>query len=340
MLRYQHGGRIYNKDIILDFSVNINPLGMPTEVKQSIINNIDTFQTYPDTDCTLLRKKLSQVEEIPFDNIVCGNGADDIIFKIANVLNSKNALIISPTFSEYEKSLKCNIKYYPLMESNNFRIQSNIMDYLKGVDVFYLCNPNNPTGTLIDTSLMDLIINQCIKNRITLIVDECFLDFVSNGISFKRYFNRNLNLIIIKAFTKIYSMAGIRLGYALVNSSKLCKNIADSGQAWNVSSVAQVCGLSALDCTDYIQRTQEYITQEREYLTNNLKALGFKVYPSMTNYILIQSKLDLYNLLLKNKILIRECSNYRGLDKSYFRIAIKSHKENTILIDNIKSIMR
>lgn len=340
MLRYQHGGRIYNKDITLDFSVNINPLGMPTEVKQSIINNIGTFETYPDTDCTLLRKKLSQVEEIPFDNIVCGNGADDIIFKIANVLNSKNALIISPTFSEYEKSLNCNIKYYPLMESHNFRIQSNIMDYLKGVDVFYLCNPNNPTGTLIDTSLMDLIINQCIENGITLIVDECFLDFVSNGISFKRYFNRNLNLIIIKAFTKIYSMAGIRLGYALVNGSKLCKNIADSGQAWNVSSVAQVCGLSALDCTDYIQRTQEYITQEREYLTNNLKALGFKVYSSMTNYILIQSKLDLYNLLLKNKILIRECSNYHGLDKSYFRIAVKSHKENTILIDNIKSIMR
>lgn len=340
MLKYQHGGRIYNKDINLDFSVNINPLGMPTEIKQSIIKNIDTFETYPDTDCTLLRKKLSQVEEIPFDNIICGNGADDIIFKIANVLNPKNALIISPTFSEYEKSLNCNIKYYPLMAHNDFRIQLNIINYLKNVEVFYLCNPNNPTGTLIDTSLMDLIINQCIKNRITLVVDECFLDFISNGISFKKYFNRNLNLIIIKAFTKIYSMAGIRLGYALVNNPKLCKNISESGQAWNVSSVAQVCGLSALDCVDYIPKTQKYITQQREYLTNNLKALGFKIYPSVANYILMQSNLDLYNLLLERKILIRECSNYRGLDKSYFRIAVKSYKENKTLIDNLKSIMR
>lgn len=337
MLKYHHGGRIYDKSVKLDFSVNINPLGMPKEVKQSIIDNIDNFETYPDTECIKLRKKLSQVEKVPFKNIVCGNGADDIIFKVSQVLNPKSALILSPTFSEYEKSLNCDIKYYPLKCSNNFEIQLDILKHLNQVDVFYLCNPNNPTGMVVREGLMDLIVKKCQQEKITLIVDECFLNFVINGISFKRYLNSDLNLIILRAFTKIYSMAGIRLGYAMCSNSKVCKDISNYGQAWNVSSIAQVCGLSALNCIDYIDKTQKYVEIERSFLKSNLESLGLKVYPSVANYFLMQSNLDLYNLLLREKILIRECSNYIGLDNSYFRISVKSHKENLFLIDTIKN---
>ncbi len=342
MLNSMHGGRIYDKDIDLDFSVNINPLGMPIAVKQSIVDNIDHFETYPDTDCTRLRGALSQWEGVPFENIVCGNGADDIIFRLAKVLHPRKVLLLSPTFSEYERSLEglgCSIGYYPLDSLQGFAIQESILEYLSSVDVFYLCNPNNPTGALLEPSTMELIVSKCIQEGITLIVDECFLDFVIGGVSFKSYLNSGLNLVIIKAFTKTYSMAGIRLGYAMCSSVALCNALANCGQSWGVSSVAQVCGISALSCLDYVSKTQTYIHTEREYLVENFKALGFKVYPSVANYILVQSPLDLYNLLLPKKILIRDCSNYRGLGKGYYRFAVKSHKDNLTLIQTLERLV-
>lgn len=337
----QHGGEIYNKSIKLDFSININPLGMPDRVKQSIIDNVDNFEIYPDTQCIELRKKLSKVEGVPFENIVCGNGADDLIFRIGQSLRPRNALMLSPTFSEYEKSLEdCRVKYYPLREEFNFKIQHDILEYISNVDVMYLCNPNNPTGILIDDSIFNLIVDRCIKENVTLIVDECFLDFTTNGKSFKRYLNSNINLIILKAFTKIFSMAGIRLGYALCSNSKICERISNCGQSWSVSTVAQVCGVSALDCIDYFSKTREYIKTEKEFLTSNFKSLDLKYYPSDANYILVKSSIDLYSKLLGESILIRECSNYVGLDNSYFRIAIKRHQDNIILIDTLKKIFR
>jgi len=341
MIRNHHGGRVYDKLINLDFSVNINPLGMPKEVKQSIVDNVDSYDIYPDTECLQLRRKLSQVENVDFENIVCGNGADDIIFRISQTINPKRVLILSPTFSEYEKSLNgCEIKYYPLKEDFNFKIQPDILDYISNIDIFYLCNPNNPTGQIIDESLMDLIVHKCRLENVILLVDECFLDFVINGISFKKYLNSELNMIILKAFTKIYCMAGIRLGYALCSNSNLCDKISNQGQAWSVSTVAQVCGLSALGCIGYIQKTRDYIQNERQFLVRNLNRLGLKTYPSEANYILIKSKLDLYNLLLEQKILIRDCSNYIGLDSSYFRVAIRKHEENQTLIDTLNRILK
>lgn len=340
-MKNYHGGRVYDKNIKLDFSININPLGMPSVVKQSIIDNVDNFEIYPDTDCLKLRKKLSKIENVPFENIVCGNGADDLIFRISKAIKSNRALLLSPTFSEYEKSLEdCIIKYYPLKNTLDFKIQPDILDYIHNIDIMYLCNPNNPTGTLIDDNLFDLIVDKCIHENITLIVDECFLDFTIHGKSFKRYLNKNINLIILKAFTKIYSMAGIRLGYALCSTSDLCNKIFSCGQSWSVSSVAQICGLSALDCSNYIQDTKTYIQKEREFLISNLKRLNIKYYPTTTNYILLQSSLDLYSLLLNYGILIRNCSNYVGLDKSYFRIAIKKHSENIILINTLEKILK
>lgn len=339
-MKNSHGGEIYNKNIKIDFSININPLGMPTTVKNSIIQNVDNFEIYPDTECLELRKKISLIEKVPFENIVCGNGADDLIFRIASALTPNKALILSPTFSEYEKSLMdCKIKRYTLKSKYNFKIQSDILDYISNIDIMYLCNPNNPTGVLLDSNLYSSIVDKCIKENVTLIVDECFLDFTMNGKSFKEYLSLDVNLIILKAFTKIYSMAGIRLGYALCSNTDLCEKIFNSGQSWSVSTVAQICGLSALDCTEYIEHTKKYIQTEREFLFSKLKKMNLKFYPTNANYILIQSNLDLYSLLLKEDILIRDCSNYIGLDSSYFRIAIKNHGDNITLVNILEKLL-
>jgi threonine-phosphate decarboxylase len=342
---YCHGGGIYDKDVRLDYSVNLNPLGMPKAIKDAIVESVDSFQTYPDTDCTTLRTKLSQVEGVPIHNVVCGNGADDLIFRLGNVLEPKRVLVLSPTFAEYERSLQCGCEVvrYPLNERYDFTIQDDILDYLPLVDVFYLCNPNNPTGAVVSPHLMDSIVTTCISKGVTLVVDECFLDFVQGGLSFKRYFNtQGLRLVIIKAFTKIYSMAGIRLGYVITNDTALAHNLALCGQAWAVSTVAQVCGVSALGCVDYVLRTRDYVAKERDYLTHTLTTLGeFKVYPSVANYVLVRSihKLDIYQPLLDRHILVRSCGNYHGLDSSYFRFAVKSHRDNVTLTNTLRDVL-
>lgn len=339
-MKHYHGGRVYDKYVRLDFSININPLGMPDIVKKAIIESVDNLETYPDTECLELRGKIAEVEKVPFKNIVCGNGADDIIFRAAQALEPNHALILSPTFSEYENSLRgCDIRYYPLKESSNFKVQPDILQYLEGIDTFYLCNPNNPTGALLDGSLMGDIVCKCIEKKVTLIVDESFLDFTTDGKTFKEYLNRDINLIILKAFTKIYSMAGIRLGYAICSNSVLCNKIFECGQAWSVSTIAQVCGISALKCTEYVEDTKTYVQNERKFLASQLTKLGIRVFPSDTNYLLVKSQLDLYDLLLKENILIRDCSNYVGLDTHYFRVGIKKHQDNLILVDTLKKIL-
>lgn len=339
-LVYYHGGRVYDKNVQLDFSVNLNPLGMPQAVKNAIVESIDSFQTYPDTECIKLRTKLSQVENVPMDFIVCGNGADDLIFKLGEVLKPKRALVLSPTFAEYERSLHCEVLHYFLEESQNFAVQNDILDYLSQVDTFYLCNPNNPTGAVLTSHLMDIIVNKCIDKHITLVVDECFLDFVQNGISFKKYLHMDgLRLVIIKAFTKSYSMAGIRLGYLITNDITLRQALFEYGQAWAVSTVAQVCGISALNCEGYIQKTRDYVTTEREYLTQALNSMGgFKVYPSVANYLLVKTfhQVDIYQALLDRRILVRQCNNYLGLDSTYLRFAVKSHEDNLVLVNTLK----
>jgi threonine-phosphate decarboxylase len=334
-----HGGRIYDKSVEVDFSINVNPLGMPDRVKQSIVDNIDNFEVYPDSECLELRQKIATMERVPFENIVCGNGADDLIFRISHVLKPKRCLLLAPTFSDYETSLEgCEVTYYRLREDMDFKVQNDILDHLHDVDVFYLCNPNNPTGTLLDDHLYKLIADRCATENITLIVDECFLDFTLNGKTFKPYLSQNLDLIILKAFTKTYAMAGIRLGYAMFSRVSTCEKVARCGQSWGVSTVAQVCGLSALQTTDYLKLTREYIQQEKDYLLSNFERLNLKFYPTDTNYILVKTPVDLYSKLLDQKILIRPCANYIGLDETYFRLAIKRHSDNVRLVNALENI--
>jgi L-threonine-O-3-phosphate decarboxylase len=352
MKQLTHGGDIYSKrDIsenkkLIDFSSNVNPLGMPQALKRAIIDNIDAFTNYPDPLCRTLIDEISIHENVPKEYIVCGNGAADIIYRIATALRPEITLLPAPTFSEYEQSLKTvnsGIRYHYLIEDDGFMLDETILDKLSpNVDLMFLCNPNNPTGVLVEKEIVLRIAAQCKANNTVLVVDECFIDFLQNAqeYSIVQELIDFDNVIVLKAFTKIYAMAGIRLGYGICSSKEIVRNIYNAGQPWNVSVIAQKCGVVALKETDYVSQTKKIIKQNREYLTEELKLLGLKVFDSKANYILFKSKNKvLQRDLEKQGILIRSCGNYIGLDDSYFRIAVKTTQDNEHIIKSLKKIL-
>lgn len=333
----KHGGNIEQLRGILDFSANINPLGAPEGVKRAIAESIADIEKYPDPYCCQLRTKLAEYEEISADNIVCGNGADDLIFRIAHALKPRKALICAPTFSEYSRALAeagCEVCEHKLSEQNGFDVTESIPDALdSSFDICFVCTPNNPTGRLIAPEILEGLAQKCSENGIILVSDECFLDFVSDSESYsvRRYFSESC--IILKAFTKLFAMPGIRLGYAVCGSSSMAESIQKSGQFWSVSAPAQATGIAALEEADYVRRTNVFIAAERSFLVAEMSALGVKVFDSAANYLLFRSRIGLAEELLTYGILIRDCSNFSGLSEEYYRIAVRAHEENIRLVE-------
>lgn len=350
MVKYTHGGDIYKYDNkILDFSANINPLGMPDTAKNAIINGIDKYEAYPDYSSRQLRNALSNFYRCDADKIVCGNGAADLIFRICIALRPKKALIPSPTFSEYEEAAKISggvVHNHILREQENFDVTIEIIEWIdKDTDMVFLCSPNNPTGRAVDLRIIEAILIKLQENKGILVLDQCFVHFLLDE---DEYFAINLlkkydNLIILGAFTKIFAMAGLRLGYALFGSKDIAGKIEDTLQPWAVSTVASEAGCAALS-RDFINKTKEYIKVQREFLINSLSDIGLKVFQSQANYILIKSDKnilngDLADEALKYGVIIRKCSNFRGLSSSFFRIAVRTEEENETLVEVFQKII-
>ncbi|MBP1550485.1 MAG: aminotransferase class I/II-fold pyridoxal phosphate-dependent enzyme [Oscillospiraceae bacterium] len=340
MLISGHGGDIYSRQIEYDFSANLNPLGMPESVKAALKNSVSEWESYPDPLCRKLSCALSEYEDFPDENIVCGNGAADLIYRLVSAVKPRKAVITAPAFSEYEKALKENgsqtIKYF-LSEENSFIVDDGILNILdSSFDMIFLCNPNNPTGQLVTKDILKAVAEKCLENNIILVCDECFLPFVNDGKNKSVREFMNEKVIILNAFTKIYAMAGLRLGYALFGSCELAEKVQKTGQYWSVSTPAQLVGIAALQEKDYIEKTIQFIKNEREFLITKLQEFGFKVYNSEANFILFRCDVPLDKMLLKEKIAIRNCSNYDGLSDGYFRIAVRNHEENCMLISAVR----
>lgn len=338
MMKNEHGGDIFEREIVYDFSANLNPLGMPESMKNALQKSISKWEKYPDPFCRSLVKKLSERENFPPENIVCGNGAADLIFRIVQTVKPKKAVVCAPSFSEYSKALiqnECEILHYLLSEKSGFALDEKILEMLdESVQMLILCTPNNPTGRTVDSELLRRICEKCEANDIVFLCDECFIDFTENAAHAEQFINPNV--VVLKAFTKIYAMAGLRLGHALFGDAELAESVRRNGQFWSVSAPAQTAGEAALDEKKYLEKTLELAKKEREFLTENLRNFGFKVYPSETNFILFYTKLALDEMLLSEKILIRNCANFDGLEQGYFRIAVRPHEENSALVSAIE----
>lgn len=349
MYRYSHGGDIYLYEDrrILDFSANINPLGLPQGVKRAMVQAVDSCDIYPDPFCRKLRKAISQWEGIPFENIYCSNGAADLIDRLILGLKPKKALLAVPSFGEYERALNrvdCKITYFYMTEEEEFKLTNRFLECLSPeIDLIFICNPNNPTGHLIDETLLQDILEYCEKNDIYVIMDECFIDFLaeSEQVTIKRKIHIYQNLVVMKAFTKLFAMAGIRLGYCFTANKDILDKLYQSGQPWAVSNMAQQAGIAAVKEQEYIERAKAMTEAQSSRLKRELTKLGYRVYDSRANFIFFYAK-DCNNLkevLLSDNILIRNCDNYKGLHEGYYRIAIKRPYENELLLDSLKKRM-
>ncbi|MBQ2663402.1 MAG: aminotransferase class I/II-fold pyridoxal phosphate-dependent enzyme [Clostridia bacterium] len=329
MKRFEHGGNVCGKNIRLDFSVNTNPLGLNTKIKEAALSAADKYGVYPDAEYADLKSAIASYEGVSASNVAVSNGASEMIFAAVRAVMPKKALLIAPTFSEYERALLsvgCEIDYYALKEENDFETGADILNVLDNYDMTFICNPNNPTGRLCNGDIMD----KMAQSKCVCIADECFLDF-TDGTSVKG------KMPVIRAFTKTHAMAGLRLGYMIADED-FTEKINANFPAWNVSAPAAAAGIAATEQHEYVAKAKQLIKTEREYLRTELTRLGFKVFPSDANFLLIKGKERIAEKLLSRGIFIRECDNFRGLDTHYYRIAVKTHEENEMLINELTTI--
>lgn len=339
----QHGGDWHSFIVEqgrepFDFSISLNPLGLSQKVKEALKREIDKPAAYPDTNCTELTTVLSNYERVEPSKIVVGNGAADLIYRISAMLKPNKALLLAPTFSAYESALKLQgteITYHLLKEEDNFKITEDILDALtEDIGLFFLCNPNNPTGSLINPELACAILNRCKQKDIILIVDECFIELSKRPQdTFVQHLESYGKLIVIKALTKSHALAGLRLGYALFADEDTALKVRRASQAWSVSSFAQIAGVAALSDENYMPESDKLIVSERNRIEAHLFSLKCRVFLSDSNFIFFFTpKENIISALNKNGIMIRDCSNFEGLDKGYYRIGLRTRDENDILL--------
>lgn len=338
-----HGGDVYDGEIQLDFSANTNPYGTPRGVLDAMSAVLTRVHQYPDPYCRELVDAISEFEGVPKDWILCGSGAAELIYSYCEALRPETAMELAPTFSEYALALErvgCRVERYSLKEENHFSLTEEFLPVLarSRPDVLFLCNPNNPTGQVIGLPLLEKILNLCHRQGTALFVDECFLDLSDDGVSLKARLGDHPKLFLLKAFTKSYGMAGVRLGYCLCADGQLLEKMSHTVQPWNVSTLAQAAGIAALQERAFLQKTRALIPVERQWLKGQLEALGFWVCPSRANYLLFHGRPDLREQLRKQGIAIRSCGNYHGLEQGWYRIAVRLHEENERLIQAMKEV--
>jgi len=342
---YGHGGDVYRNRVRLDFSANVNPLGTPPEVVAAIAESAEKCAAYPDPYCSRLREKLAAVHGVEPGDVVCGNGAAELIFQFAAAARPKKALLPVPSFSEYESALAsvdCGIEYFELKRAEGFAVTEAILEAVTpGVDALALCTPNNPTGRSVDPALLGRILDRCRETGTRLLLDECFLDLTDAGAekSLIPALRPGDHCLVLRAFTKLYGMAGVRLGYAVCKDQTLLERMCRTVQPWNVSAPAQAAGEAALDCRDFVKRTLALIAEEKEYLLRELRALGLDVLPGDANFLMLSGVPGLCESMLERGILLRSCANYRGLTEGDCRIAVRTHAENEQLIAALREVM-
>ena len=352
-----HGANLYSlsskygfsKEELMDFSSNINPFGTSTLAKDFIINNIDMVSMYPDPSYSDLKKSISSYCNCFENNIILGSGATELISSFIKALQPKNALLLSPAYSEYESELSkinCSITKYYARYENDFNICTlDLIDTLKekDFDLIVICNPNNPTGFTFSSKEIEKLLK---STSAFVMVDETYVEFTDTDIySSTSLVDNYNNLFVIRGTSKFFSTPGIRLGYGLIGNENIKNQISSQLDLWNVNVIASNMGQIMLTDEEFISQSKEIILKEREYLNLELNKINdLKVYNSQGNFILCQIKSNkitssmLRERLLEKKIIIRDCSSFDGLDEYFFRICILKPNENRLLIESLNEI--
>jgi len=336
----------------MDFSSNINPLGFSQKAVEAIRNSLGQIPVYPDSTSAALREAIAaSFGGITSNNIVVGNGSTELIYLFAETFLEKGdvALMPAPTFAEYENAVrKAGGKPRHLKLPTDFCIRPNIFSGdIKDAKMAFVCNPNNPTSILTSHEVLTEIIEEALEEDVLLFLDEDFLEFVDEEkqVSLIDKINDYPNLFVLRSFTKVYGLTGLRVGYGIA-SEEITKLLSNAKIPWNVNCLAQAAASAALTDKEHLKKTRELVRAERAYLTRELKRINsFKQYPADANFIFINIKesgftsAQLKGKMLEEGILIRDCSSFRGLDDYYIRVAVKTRQENERLLEAFAKVV-
>ncbi len=340
--------RKYSKDPrdIIDFSSNINPY-LVDNLDKYLLEGLKECIKYPDIEYTRLRENISNYLGIDSSFIIPGNGATEIIYLLMKIIGKRIA-ILNPTFSEYERSAKLSnldvLSLY-LNKDKSFDLDiENIESNIDKFDSLFICNPSNPIGKVYK---LEKLLKVLSDNNKLLIIDETFMEFVEHEekYSLVNYVKDYPNIFIIKAVTKFFGIPGIRLGYGICSNKYLLQKIYDIKEPWSINTFADIFSNYIFKEKKYIKDSKSFFAKERKFMLENLAIIkNIKVYDTNTNFILIKLKNKKANelrqeLFLKGDILVRDASNFKSLDDSYIRIAIKTHEENLKLLSQINKIL-
>jgi len=373
---FEHGGNIYRlaeelkmqERKVMDFSASVNPLGVSKKIKTEMRKHLKYLHNYPDPEAKRLRKRLAQYHGIDLETILCGNGSTEFIYLITKALRPQKVLIPAPTFSEYERAVLINqesevwnqksetteqrvhIKYLILKKKDNFKIiPDKFIATMKGdinselsdtpCEMAFLCNPNNPTGRLLRGDDVKRIADAAKEFKCYLIVDEAFIDFCADD-SVTKDVRDNPYLIVLRSMTGFYALSGLRIGYGIF-PQHLIERLKKYKEPWTINNLAQRAAVVALKDKVYRSETFKLIKGEKKFLEKSFRKIGIEFFDSDVNFYLlkINNANELCQQLKRKGILLRDCSIFRGLDSTYLRVAVKSHKENTILIKELTSIL-
>lgn len=349
-----HGGEVYhlactlgvNLGDLLDFSANINPLGFPPGISETVRESLGRIVHYPDRQCLELRRELAAYHHLTPDEILVGNGSTELLYLAGRALAPGKALIVAPAFSEYERALaaaRVPTAFQVTDETQNFTLTAALDP--QDADLVFLANPASPSGVLAPPGILLESAARLEAAGVHLLLDEVFVDFVEES-SLKTHLAQFPHLLILRSFTKFFGIPGMRLGYLLA-APALIRQMSACQEPWSVNTLAQAMGKACLKDRDYMRRSRELINRERRYLLEGLRALpGLSPFPGTVNYLLVKitrpgwTAAGLQKALLSRKIVIRDASNFRGLDARFFRLAVRRREENQRLLQALEEIWR
>lgn len=334
------------KEEIINFAANVNPLGISYRLKRELISHIDCVTTYPDREYTELRTAISNYTDAPVSHIIVGNGSTELISLVIQVQEPKHALVLGPTYSEYAHEIRLaggTLRTFSLKEEENFIFHKEefLTEISDSTDLFVICNPNNPTSSLIDRDTMHFILQECAKRNIFVMVDETYMEFAeepseTTAIPLTSEYQ---NLIVLRGISKFFAAPGLRLGYGICGNEKLLKKMADYQNPWSVGSLTEIAGKIMFEDAEYIADTRRLILTERKRILGKLNEMpGLKPYPAHANFILVRildetlTSTMLFEAAIKEKLMIRDCSSFKALGEKYFRFCLMSAEANDKLL--------
>lgn len=351
-----HGGEIpkplHGKERVVDFSVSINPLGVSSRAKASLLKSIGRAAQYPEPTSGSLKKALARFCDVDPDNLLIGNGSIELIHLIPRGIAAKKVLILTPTFSEYEFAAGAGgakTVFIQAEEKDDFRIDlDRVRSLIARVNMMFICNPNNPTGIRLSPNETADLARRCARHRTLLVLDEAFMDFTEGAgdPTLLQSIRKNKYLLILRSLTKFFALPGLRIGYA-AGHEDLIKRLSARQYPWNVNALAQVAGEEVLKDRRYMRDSVKYVARQRAILSSQLKAIkGLKVYPASSNFIFckldqceIKSAAELNQRLIRWGLYVRNCGNFRGVSEQFFRVAVRKESENRTLVLALKEVL-